>query len=278
MRYSFNTFNHSTYYGLPPTLPQQIDAAASAGYDLIGLDVLSVLAHERAGLSTRDLAALLKHHGLPCYELVSLSISADQASTLHSLEQVLRMATVLRPSQVLCVVTGGIDDAVVANTTECARSLAEERIGLSLEFLPTRHVDSIPEALRLLDRVAHPNLRLVVESWHFFRGPSTWVDLAALPLDRVGFVQFADAPEPISDDVHHESMHRRVLPGRGVLDLDRFCATLLAKGYDGVDGVDGVVSVELLSEAWRTADLREFADATLASSRSVWESAAMRFG
>ncbi|MYS81493.1 sugar phosphate isomerase/epimerase family protein [Embleya scabrispora] len=272
MRYSFNTFNHSTYYGLPPTLPRQIEAAASAGYDHVGLDILSVLAHERDGLSPRDLAARLEHHGLPCHELVSLSISANKASTLRGLEQILRVARVLRPAQVLCVVTGEIDDDVVANTATCVRSLAEEHIGLSLEFLPTRHVDSIPEALRLLDRVAHPGLRLVVESWHFFRGPSTWADLAALPLDRVGFVQFADAPAPMSDDAHHESMHRRVLPGRGVLDLDRFCATLVAKGYDGV------VSVELLSESWRTADLHEFADATLASSRSVWESATTRFG
>ncbi|MFF7251115.1 hypothetical protein ACFZBU_45525 [Embleya sp. NPDC008237] len=106
----------------------------------------------------------------------------------------------------------------------------------------------------------------------FLPGPSRWQDLVALPLDRVGFVQFAHAPEPVSPDVHHESMHRRVLPARGVLDLDRFCATLVAKGYDGV------VSVEPLSEAWRTADLHEFAAATLASSRSVWESATTRFG
>jgi len=268
MRYSLNTFNHSTYYGLPPSLPRQIAAAATAGYDHIGLDLPSVLAHERDGVSPHDLAAHLESHDLPCHELVSLSISADGTRTRSSLRHILRTASVLRPAQVLCVVTGPVDDAVVANTAECARALADAGIGLSLEFLPTRHVDSIPRALHLLDRVGHPNLRLVVESWHFFRGPSTWSDLEALPSDRIGFVQFADAPEPESDDVHHESMHRRVLPGEGVLELDRFCATLLDRGFDGV------VSVELLSGAWRSADLDTFAEATLASSRSVWDAAA----
>ncbi|MGW1992052.1 sugar phosphate isomerase/epimerase family protein [Embleya sp. NPDC001921] len=268
MRYSFNTFNHSTYYGLPPSLPRQIAAAEAAGYDHIGLDLLSVLAHEREGLPASELAAHLGRHDLPCHELVSLSISADEPGTLRSLGQILRVARVLRPEQVLCVVTGEIDDPVVANTARCARALAAEGIGLAVEFLPTRHVDSIAEALRLWERVAHPNLRLVVESWHFFRGPSRWADLAALPLDRIGFVQFADAPAPVTDDTHHESMHRRVLPGRGVLDLDRFCATLAAKGYDDV------VSVELLSDDWRTADLYTFAEATLAATRTAWETAA----
>jgi sugar phosphate isomerase/epimerase len=266
MRYSFNTFNHSTYYGLPPSLPEQIAAAAAAGYQHIGLDLLSVLAHERDGLSVEALAGELRRHALPCYELVSLSISADPDRTRSSLGHILRTADVLGPSEVLCVVTGPLDDAVVANTAQCAEALARAGVGLSLEFLPTRDIDAIPVALRLLDLVDHPNLRLVVEAWHFFRGPSTWEDLAALPVDRIGFVQFADAPPRIGDDVHHESMHRRVLPGEGELDLAGFCTALVGKGYDGV------VSVELLSDAWRARPLGEFAEATLATTRAMWES------
>ncbi|WTW99561.1 sugar phosphate isomerase/epimerase [Streptomycetaceae bacterium NBC_01309] len=265
MRYSFNTFNHSTYYGLAPSLPAQIRAAAAAGYDCIGLDLLSVLAHERDGLPPQALAELLVEHELPCYELVSLSISADRDATRRSLGHVLRTAEVLRPREVLCVVTGVPDAAVVANTAECAAALARESVGLSLEFLPTRDVDSIAAATTLLDQVAHPNLRLVVESWHFFRGPSTWDDLAALPLERFGFVQFADAPAPVSEDIHHESMQRRVLPGEGVFDLRRFCDAVAGKGYDGV------VSMEVLSERWRGADLGDFARATLGSARDLWE-------
>ncbi len=43
-----------------------------------------------------------------------------------------------------------------------------------------------------------------------------------------------------------ESLHRRALPGEGILELDRFATTLREKGYDGI------VSVEVLS-----AELRE---------------------
>lgn len=264
MRFSFNTFNHSTYYGLAPSLPAQVRAAAAAGYDFVGLDLLSVLAHEREGLPVPAIAEVLGECELPCYELVSLSVSADRDATRRSLDHILRVAAVLRPHEVLCVVTGAPDSAVAANLAECAAALAAESLGLSLEFLPTRDVDSINVAAELLDRVAHPNLRLVVESWHFFRGPSIWEDLDALPVERFGFVQFADAPDPVSDDIHHESMHRRVLPGEGVFDLRRFCDTVGAKGYDGV------VSMEVLSEQWRDADLTKFARATLVAGRELW--------
>jgi sugar phosphate isomerase/epimerase len=43
-----------------------------------------------------------------------------------------------------------------------------------------------------------------------------------------------------------ESLHRRALPGEGILELDRFATTLREMGYDGI------VSVEVLG-----ADLRE---------------------
>ncbi|MGR7002122.1 sugar phosphate isomerase/epimerase family protein [Yinghuangia aomiensis] len=127
---------------------------------------------------------------------------------------------------------------------------------------------SIDEARRLVDLLPDGALKLVVEAWHFFRGPSSWESLRDLPLDLVGFVQFSDAPEPIHDDHHTESMHRRALPGEGVLDLPAFCGALLDKGYDGV------VSVELLDDTWRAAPLPDFAEATLRTTRKVWDAAA----
>lgn len=268
MKYSFNTFNHSTYYGLEPTLPAQIAAAAAAGYDHIGLDVFSVRAHDRAGTPPEALADVLRAAELSCYEIVSLSISADRDATERSLAGILRYAPIVGAREVLTVVTGPIDAAVAANARHCAAALADAGLGLNLEFLPTRDIDSIDEARRLVDLLPDGALKLVVEAWHFFRGPSTWESLRDLPLDLVGFVQFSDAPAPIHDDHHTESMHRRALPGEGVLDLPAFCGALLDKGYDGV------VSVELLDDTWRAAPLPDFAEATLRTTRKVWEAAA----
>jgi sugar phosphate isomerase/epimerase len=59
-------------------------------------------------------------------------------------------------------------------------------------------------------------------------------------------VQFTDALAPESRErLVRETLHRRALPGEGVLDLDRFAATLRERGYDGI------VSVEVLSAVLR---------------------------
>jgi hypothetical protein len=37
VRFSFNTFNHSPFFGGSPRLPERIRLAAAAGYDFVGL-------------------------------------------------------------------------------------------------------------------------------------------------------------------------------------------------------------------------------------------------
>lgn len=267
MRFSFNCFNHSTYYGGPPDLPAQITAAATAGYDHVGLDVPSLLAHERAGLPAQAVADLLRERGISCYELVPLELTADADAAADSLAAVTRLVGALRPRAVLAVVSGPLDRAVAAALGAADARLRELGTRICVEFLPTRSVRSIGDVLRLTDLAGTPDVGVMIDSWHFLRGPDTWASLGALPLGRIGFVQFCDAPSPVSEDLVAEYMHRRELPGRGELDLTRFSRDLLDKGYDGV------VSVEVLSDPWRDRPLTEFTRATLDASRPYWRRA-----
>jgi sugar phosphate isomerase/epimerase len=94
---------------------------------------------------------------------------------------------------------------------------------------------------------------MVIDSWNFCFGPGTWNELEAVPLDAVAYVQFADALAPIGDVNMHEAMHRRALPGDGVLELDRFVATLRDRGWDGL------VSMQVLSDELRELPVDEYA-------------------
>lgn len=265
VRYSFNCFNHSTFLGLPSTLPEQIDAAALAGYDAIGFDVPSLLAHEADGLPPEALAERARDAGVPCFELVPLALAGEGSTAPHDLSTVSRLARAVGAEHILATVRGPVDDALVDRARLCAEQLGEAGVGVSLEFMGITPVATIDQAVTFLDRVDHPNLGLVLDSWHVCLGGTRWEDLDALPLERIGFVQFSDAASGASGTDRDDCMDRRLLPGEGVLPLVRFRDSVVAKGFVGV------VSVEVVSEPWRSRPVAEFAAATLAATRAVWE-------
>jgi len=263
-RLSFNTWNHSAVWDLPPTLPEQITAAAAAGYDHIGLDVPSLLAHEAAGLTAEQIRAHMDEVGISSFELVPLPLSADPAATEEGLARVVRFAPILGAHQVLAVVDGEVTGRTIVNIRRCVEQLAALGVGTAIEFLPSVPVNSIEAVERLLDAVDRPEARVMVDTWHFFVGPSTWEALDALPPDRLGFVQFCDGLPAQSTDVRQEYRQRRVLPGEGIHGLAAFADHVLARWPDVV------VSVEVLSSAWRSRPVEEFAAATYRSTRQFW--------
>ncbi len=105
---------------------------------------------------------------------------------------------------------------------------------------------------------------VLIDSWHFFRGDSSWDQLTAVPLDRIAYVQFSDAPPPASEDGIHETMHRRVMPGEGTFELGRFAAVLLDRGWAGL------VSAEVLSAGLRELPVPEVARLAYASTARYW--------
>lgn len=130
----------------------------------------------------------------------------------------------------------------------CANMFDTAGAGLAVEFSPLGPISSIRDGMDVV-RAATRGGRagLMIDSWHFSFSDSTWSDLAAVPLDDIAYVQFTDALEPESRErLIRETLHRRALPGEGILELDRFATTLRDRGWDGI------VSVEVLS-----AELRE---------------------
>jgi sugar phosphate isomerase/epimerase len=129
----------------------------------------------------------------------------------------------------------------------CAAVFADAGAGMAVEFSPLGPISSIRKGMDVVQAVNRGAGRagLMIDSWHFCFGDSTWDDLAQVPLDDIAYVQFADALAPESKSLARETMHRRALPGEGVLDLDRFATTLLERGWEGT------VSAEVLSAELR---------------------------
>jgi sugar phosphate isomerase/epimerase len=160
----------------------------------------------------------------------------------------------------------GDDAAVARQARRCVEALADIGVRVAVEFLPTIELNSIDAVCRLLDQVDHPALTVMIDSWHFFEGPSTWHSLESLPVDRLGFVQFSDAARALTEDVAFEYRHRRVLPGEGTHDVAGFAQAIQRRS------ADVTVSIEVLSAPWRRRPVERFAADALAATRRVWES------
>ena len=109
----------------------------------------------------------------------------------------------------------------------CERA-AERSLTLALEFIPRTGIPDLARAFEIVRRADHPHGRMMFDSWHFFRSGPDFELLAQIPPEYVYAIQVEDAPATPPADIAHESLHARLIPGEGELDLRRFLATLLA--------------------------------------------------
>jgi sugar phosphate isomerase/epimerase len=193
----------------------------------------------------------------------ALSLSEDAAAVEAEAERLARMGVELGAHYLQCGATRPV--AASAEGARRAQAVAARAgLALALEFLPFLPVASIAAARALAAAAGLPRRSLCVDTWHFFHGPDDWETLAGVDASEIAFVQFDDHPELASGDLFHETTQRRVLPGDGVFDLERFVRTLRGAGFAGV------VGLELLSEAWRGEPPERTAAELLARGRRYW--------
>jgi sugar phosphate isomerase/epimerase len=260
-----NLFNASAWFGPLPDLAAHVRAAAAAGFRSVGLDVFSLDRHLREGGTLEDIADEIGRNGLRCAEIAALRIDADRAEVDAQLASFERAVRSLRPRWIL----------VNSDVPPCAESAAlfrraadrlrEHGARLALEFLAITKLDSIAGALELIERAGVPDAGVLVDTWHFFLGPNDWSDLDRLPVERIAYLQFDDHPAvPVGSDLREETLHRRVFPGEGRFELERFCRELRARGFDGL------VSVEVLNREWRDREPLDFARRAFETTARYW--------
>jgi sugar phosphate isomerase/epimerase len=260
----FNLFNESGFFGHLPDIEGQVRAAKAAGFGAVGLDVFSLARYQQAGRSIEALAKYIADQGVRCPELAALMISEDPAELDAQLELFEPAVRALRPQWVVVNSDVEPNPRTAAEFRRAALRLGELGARLTVEFLAMMRVNSIASALELIDRAAVDDAGVLLDTWHFFLGPDDWDDLARLPLDRLAYVQFDDHPSLESSDLREETLDRRVFPGEGTFELERFCRELRSRGFDGL------VSIEILSKAWRGGDIGAFTRRAFETTARYW--------
>ena len=110
----------------------------------------------------------------------------------------------------------------------------------------------------------HPNIRPMIDFFHFWSGLSKLEDLDLLEpgeLAHCHFQDLLDAPKELTDNSY------RLIPGDGIAPLNTIISKLSEKGYNGA------LSVELFREELVSGDPFEVASEIKMKSEAVMEEA-----
>ena len=137
-----------------------------------------------------------------------------------------------------------------AATPESIREVAvissEYNLTCMIEFLRTStHLATMTSALNMIRAADHPNIRPMVDFFHFWSGLSKLEDLDLLEpgeLAHCHFQDLLDAPKELTNNDY------RLIPGDGIAPLNAIIRKLAEKGFSGA------LSVELFRAEYVNGD------------------------
>ena len=232
-------------------------AGGFAGLSLWGRDHQVARA---AGLSDLDMRLLLADHGLSVAELdpawwwlpgasevrIPPDLDGERIFAFGE-DELFAIAEGVGARSLNAVdVFGGtwsLDEAAAAFAGLCDRA-AGHGLVVHLEFLPWSRIPDLATAWQVVRAADRPNGGITLDAWHYFRGGPDGALLRSIPGASILGVQLCDAPAVAEPEPLHATLHERLLPGAGELDLHTLLADLRVAGAVAPIGVE-VFSDEL---------------------------------
>lgn len=138
-------------------------------------------------------------------------------------------------------------DEVYANLLEAAEIAKPHNVALMVEFTRnSRLINNLRTSLDVVRKVNHPNLKFMIDLYHFWAGPSKFEDLDIIEPGEIHHVHFADTPRLPPVEVAEQK--DRAFPGEGIAPLQRILDKLVDKGYNRA------LSLELFDMEVRNTD------------------------
>jgi sugar phosphate isomerase/epimerase len=125
-------------------------------------------------------------------------------------------------------------------------------------------MSTLTTSLKLIREAAHPNVRPMLDCYHFWSGLGKFEDLDLIQPGEIAHVHFQDVPDMPRELLDNTT---RLIPGDGVSPLVRILRKLAEKGYAGP------LSVELFLPEFQKGDPYEVARRIREKSEAVMRQA-----
>ena len=127
-----------------------------------------------------------------------------------------------------------------AATPDCVREAGEiageYNLTAMIEFLRTStHLATLPSALNVIRAADHPNVRPMLDFFHFWSGLSKFEDLDLLEPGELAHAHFQDLLDGPRELINNDS---RLIPGDGIAPVIRILQKLAEKEYGGALSVE----------------------------------------
>lgn len=226
--------------GISGTFSEKLSAIAAAKFDGIEIFEGDLLAFSG---SAKTAGEMVREYGLEVSLLQPFrnfegnpepqrALAFHRAEKKFDLMQELGTDLMLMCSNISPHAKGCMDQAI-EDLYELGTLAAKWDIRIGYEALSWgRYINDHRDAWELVRRVNHPNIGLILDSFHSLSRNIDVHSIRSIPGDKIFFVQIADAPL-LDMDLLQWSRHFRNMPGQGDLDLKGFMQSVLATGYTG---------------------------------------------
>ena len=151
---------------------------------------------------------------------------------------------------------------------EAGEIARQYRMTTMVEFVRTSPlISTLTTLLKITREAAHPNVRPLLDCYHFWSGLSKFEDLDLIRPGEIAHVHFQDVPDMPRELLDDST---RLIPGDGISPLVRILRKLAEKGYSGP------LSVELFLPEFTQGDpyevsarIRKKAEAVMRQARVI---------
>lgn len=243
------------------TLPEKLRAIAAAGFHGVEIFDKDLQSYTGTPADIRDRAADLGLQITLFQPLRDIEGYSSREDFAHALERAKRKIALMHElgceTLLLCSNTSALSSSDYQQQCEDLRVIAtlaeQEQIRVGYEALAWgRHVQRWRQAWERVNAVDSPAMGIVLDSFHIQSLGDNLDGLDAVPLEKLVFVQLADAPL-MQLDVQQWSRHFRCFPGKGQMPVAALAREIVQRGYKGP------WSLEIFNDSYWAASVQDMA-------------------
>lgn len=196
------------------TPPDLVSAAATAGYDCVGLRFIGVPGQVLAPFDQRELELRLADTGVKVLDVEIFRL--EETTDIAQFEPALALAGRLKASEILVHGADPDERRLIDSFARLCELAGKYGLHANIEPMPWVDVSTVAQAKRIIEGTSGA---VLVDALHFFRADNKLGDLKDA---RVRYMQLCDAhpgrPTEVQELIR-QARGDRLFPGQGALDL-----------------------------------------------------------